>query len=228
MDRLPTQPIRANEGIIKPHEIIRKKAESITSMHDLLDHVRSRGPLFVNRLGNIGSSVLAKYVGKSGWEHISRRGDGSTEKKDVDPWRENGIFTGWSLCPLAAYALYDTLRDRAENINVNVVKVYTDFAAEERTENPGPLPSGEHFVVKATNRSTGEAYYFDPTYRQIDHRYPGTIAIIPEKDLGRFYRDTASRRPVEITPTHYQQFETAAQNWKQKEKSYQRLLDTLR
>ncbi|MCX6717549.1 MAG: hypothetical protein NTU76_02645, partial [Candidatus Taylorbacteria bacterium] len=176
---------------------------------------------FSETLANIGGD------GNSfGWQKISQWEDGTTRKIGTNPRSEGSIFTGVSICNFASFALYDGLSRKLQSIDLDVVKLYSDFRAED-WNNPNHQPQEwDHELVKITLRDTGEIFFLDPTYKQINHNVEEPILVVPENKLTEFYKDRQKRQPESIL-NRKDEILKELEPWGLSKEQYQTLVETL-
>jgi|GEM_PF-3317655 hypothetical protein len=215
---------RAKEAVkLEEHDLdAKKKGHVITSMAELRAFLEERGPAFFKTL-----SEIAGEGNTFGWQEIFKWEDGRTGKRDADPRSNNAIFTGRSVCNFAAFALYDGLKDKLHGIDLDVVKIYTDFNAENWEHPEHFKQEWDHEVVRAVSKSKAEECFIDPTYRQIDHRAKESITIVLAQDMTKFYRDQSARKPVSILNRKDEILEEL-EPWGLTREQYKRLIDTLK
>jgi hypothetical protein len=201
---------------------IKQDKDRISTMKELVDFLKIKGPLYFSALSQITGAG-----NRFGWQKISKWEDGATRKIDAEPRSEGAVFTGRVICNFASFALYDGLKSKLENVDLDVVSIYTDFRAEDWDKPYEQRQEWDHVVVKATLKETGEIVYLDSTYRQIDHRAVGSILTIPEYRFKDFYRDRKSRQPVSVLKRKDEILEEL-KPWGLTKEHYQTLIDILK
>lgn len=167
--------------------------EKITSIEDLRNFLKLKSLLFSETLTNISG------IGNSfGWQKIFQCEDGTIRKVDAEPRSKGSIFTGRSICNFASFALYDGLSSKVEKIDLDVVRLYSDFGAEDWNNPDHQMQEWDHEIVKVKLRDSGLIFYLDATYKQINHGIEEPILIIPENELNSYYKDRQMREPISI------------------------------
>lgn len=206
--------------------IVRKENPPIMGLNELDSHLRARGPLFFSILGAI-------HMDGRGWEKIEKDDAyGGLVKSKIYRYQDaDTTFTGDDLCDFASFAIFDALQKRVQGVKLDVVKIKTDKTAEtwEEEDSEQFFILQNHVIVQATDDTTGETRYYDPTYRQIDHRTVGTIRSFSEEELDKYYRTQNGQRiqPVSVIAERDNIF-TKLRDWKiLTNEGYSTLMETL-
>lgn len=196
--------------------------DRIATMNELVDFIKIKGPMYFRALLDISGA------GNSfGWQKISKWEDGATRKVDAEPRTEGAVFTGRVICNFASFALYDGLKDRLVDIDLDVVLIYTDFRKEDWDKTYGQMQEWDHIIVKATSKITGEVVYLDSTYRQIDHGAEESVLAIPEDKFNDFYRDRQGRNQESVL-VKKDEILNGLESWGLTKEHYQALVDVLK
>ena len=214
--------MRIESNVLKTLPVVERKHERIGTITELINFLKIRGPLYFNAL-----SVISGVGNSFGWQRISKWEDGATKKIGAEPRSNKAIFTGGTICNFASFALYDGLKSKLENIDLDVVQIYTDFRAEDWGESYQQIQEWDHVIVKATARDTGEVLYLDPTYRQIDHRVEETVLTVPGDRLNNFYKDRQNRQSVSVL-NRKDEILGELKTWGLSEEQYKKLVDILK
>ena len=188
----PQEPLIASTDIPtlrrKPVSERLQKKEHFSSINQIIDHIKRRGPIFFGVLRQT-SLEMDRPIG---WENLFHMGSNVT-KRDIGhsfsatsiPF--NAEFTGKGLCVIGSMALYEALRPiTSPEIKIEVLHIYTDFNAETWNMQQFLRNAKDHAVLRITEAGK-EPYIIDTTYGQVHHGYKGDMVCIPEHEMIQWY-----------------------------------------
>lgn len=213
-----------NAVFIRTEDVLKKDNSPIVGLDQLNDFLQRHGTLFFNRLG-----VISMDKNSFGWHKIVKDTVRKFRKLDSIPSEEDSTFTGRNLCNFASFAIYDAIKDRLSNVDLDVVSLYTDTHGEKWDDPDHFIQPWRHIIVKAVDTETGEIRYFDPTYRQINHRMVGTIHTFSPEEIDQYYKNSQGT-PIVMESVLSQKDEMleGLKGWGLTDEKYQTLMKALK
>lgn len=177
-----------------------KPAMVFSSVEAVVEHLRQKQEAFLGMLQIIGSedryfflsdqgiNVEEKKKKKIGWDLIDQDGAFAMLDEGSNP-HVHEVFTGQTMCVVAASALYDGLQGTLDNsLQASILHVNVFFNKKFPRANFDQEVFGHHVFLSLKDKDgKSEVVIVDPTYGQVNPGWAGQLLTVGFGEIGEYY-----------------------------------------